>query len=290
MIFLGTGAAECVPNIFCGCRVCQEAMASDDPREKRGRSAFLLNDRNLIDYGPDIVNSCIRFRCPLQNLRNIFVTHSHADHWDWTTFENMTMTLTGMPYLRVFLSQEALDGFDLLRQIYEPLRLPSVLKKQPKYREHYEFIPLKPFETYDIDEMKVTPLPTTHPGHFNGEHAQNYLFEKPEHSLLYASDTGPYPEENYEFLCEKHLDTFILEGTFGAVPPQDPTRHLNAERASAMIHRLISLGTVDDRTAVYITHIGHKGQLTHREYEQRMEAEFGPSVRIAYDGLSVGEF
>ena len=55
MIFLGTGASEAIPNPFCTCEVCRKARTSRDHREKRGRSAFSIDEENLIDF--DFENS-----------------------------------------------------------------------------------------------------------------------------------------------------------------------------------------------------------------------------------------
>ena len=78
MIFLGTGASEAIPNPFCECEVCRKALSSDDPREKRGRSAFSIDEQNLIDFGPDVINAAGRFGLSMAHLRNLFYTHFHT--------------------------------------------------------------------------------------------------------------------------------------------------------------------------------------------------------------------
>ena len=54
--FLGTGAAEAIPDPFCRCRVCEIARRERGPHI-RARSTALVNDDLLIDIGPDLLSS-----------------------------------------------------------------------------------------------------------------------------------------------------------------------------------------------------------------------------------------
>lgn len=287
MIFLGTGGSESIPNPYCQCPVCSHARTSEDPRDIRHRCAFMIDDENAVDFGPDVIYACIHFNRPLYCLRNVFMTHSHADHWMPTTLENMVMTLTEPPHIRVYVSDMFLSGWKQYLEVNASISESFRKKYLTKMAPYYEFIPLQPFHTYPIDAMHVTPLPTTHPGHFTGETALNYYFERYGKTLLYAADTGTYPEENFEFLADKTADTVILEGTFGLNEPRSRGRHLNCETAADLILQLKKRGTINDDTPVWITHISHKGGLTHKEYDRRMHELVGPQVNAAWDGLVI---
>src|SRR5512136_2933531 len=77
--FLGTGAAEAVPGLFCNCPTCQRVRELGG-RNVRCRSSVLINDDLLIDYGPDTSAQATRFRLDLTCVRDIVFTHSHLDH------------------------------------------------------------------------------------------------------------------------------------------------------------------------------------------------------------------
>ncbi|MBR4222457.1 MAG: hypothetical protein IKR81_14960 [Victivallales bacterium] len=50
---LGSAAAEGWPAMFCSCPACQKARANGG-KDLRRRTAYLLDEDTLIDYGPDI--------------------------------------------------------------------------------------------------------------------------------------------------------------------------------------------------------------------------------------------
>ena len=70
MRFLGTGAADMLPDPFCDCPLCRDAR--EHPEHVRLRSHFLLDPHTLIDFGPDLGASCARDRVDLTDLRQVF--------------------------------------------------------------------------------------------------------------------------------------------------------------------------------------------------------------------------
>ena len=59
LLFLGTGAAQGYPAIFCRCENC-EAARQRGGRSIRRRSALLVNDDLLLDFGPDVMAAATR--------------------------------------------------------------------------------------------------------------------------------------------------------------------------------------------------------------------------------------
>ena len=78
--FLGTGAAEGIPALFCQCPLCRKAEAAGG-REIRTRCGALVNNRILIDLTPDIFLHKLRFGLDLSAVEGVVVTHSHSDHF-----------------------------------------------------------------------------------------------------------------------------------------------------------------------------------------------------------------
>ena len=78
VIILGTGTSTGIPEVGCGCPVCQ----SDDQRDRRLRtSALVITDqgkRILIDCGPDFHEQATRLM--LDRVDAVLLTHEHYDH------------------------------------------------------------------------------------------------------------------------------------------------------------------------------------------------------------------
>lgn len=287
MIFLGTGASEMIPNPMCGCDVCRRAQASSDLRERRLRTSFLLDEENLIDCGADVTSACVREGISLQNLKNIFLTHTHLDHFSTVTLENLQMCITEPPKLNIFMSQHAYDGIHRLGKVLvgqEYTNYPETAKKWPA---QCTFVPVKPYQEFWVDDMAVSAVVGRHRGMFNDEKSLNYVFRKGGKTFFYASDTGLFYPETFEYLKGQHLDAMAVECTFGKAAISREAHHLNLEHPFETIDCLIGQGTVDDDTMIYLTHIGHKGGLLHEELNEVVQRRYGGHVCVAYDGLRI---
>ena len=155
MIFLGTGASEAIPNPFCECEVCRKALASDDPKEKRGRTAFSIDEENLIDFGPDVISAAGRCGVSMARLRNVFYTHFHSYHFDLVHWETPRMSVTPPPAFRVFLSEPALEGLRTFRDMILSYPSKDYARDFRFYEKQMTFIPVHPFEPFAVDDMTV---------------------------------------------------------------------------------------------------------------------------------------
>lgn len=72
--FLGTSSGESLPRTDCDCLQCR----SKDSKDKRQRSAILINKKILIDAGPDIAKQLRSSQ--IQALEAVLITHEHQDH------------------------------------------------------------------------------------------------------------------------------------------------------------------------------------------------------------------
>lgn len=73
--FLGTSSTQPLPREGCRCPQCR----SKDPKDKRTRSAALIDDKILIDAGPDILDELKKAKIKPSALEAIFITHEHSD-------------------------------------------------------------------------------------------------------------------------------------------------------------------------------------------------------------------
>jgi len=277
-----------IPNPMCGCDVCKRALASKDPREKRCRSAFLLDEKNLIDCGPDVTSACARNGLSLQNLKHIFLTHTHSDHFSTSTLENLQMCITDAPQLKIFMSQTAYDGLIRLGNAMIQQNYTDFSVQAKRWPTHCTLVPIQPFRDYQVDDMIVSAVVGRHPGMFIGENSLNYLFRKSGKNLFYASDTGLFFSETFEYLKGFRLDTLIIENAFGKRElARETSKHMNLEFLFETVDQLIAQGTVDSNTQIYVTHIGHKGGLLHGEMNQLLQERYGDQICAAHDGMQI---
>ncbi|MDO4691610.1 MAG: lipoyl(octanoyl) transferase LipB [Porphyromonadaceae bacterium] len=150
LIILGSGTSTGVPEVGCGCGLCQ----SSDPRDKRLRtSALIITDedkRILIDCSPDFRQQALRLG--LDRIDAILLTHEHYDH------------IGGLDDLRTIAWRTEIP-------IYGQPRVLDALRQ----RLHYVFGPhpypgtprlvLKEIEvdaSFELFGLSIRPLPVMH--------------------------------------------------------------------------------------------------------------------------------
>ena len=74
VVYLGTGAAEGIPALFCECEFCRRARTG---KEKiRSRAQILIDGELSIDFPPDAFYHNAAFGAELSKIRYLLVTHS----------------------------------------------------------------------------------------------------------------------------------------------------------------------------------------------------------------------
>ena len=77
--FLGTGAAEGIPAVWCECELCKQAKMLGG-KDIRRRCTYAVDDDTMIDFGPDAVRQTQDAGIDLTRLERIIFTHNHPDH------------------------------------------------------------------------------------------------------------------------------------------------------------------------------------------------------------------
>ena len=90
--YLGTAAAEGWPALFCRCEACRKA-ASLGGKNIRTRAQAVIDDRILMDLGPDTYLHMLHQGLDLPAIHTLLVTHAHQDHW-----YPLELLLRGEPY------------------------------------------------------------------------------------------------------------------------------------------------------------------------------------------------
>lgn len=275
---LGSGAAEGIPNPFCGCARCEDAC-SKGGKEVRTRSALRLNERVHIDFGPDTFSQALKCGVNLRQLKHLLISHTHEDHFCITelNLREMARDRKGEP-LQIYLTRPAYQW--VLSQLNDTGWALA-------WQNIVQFAALDYLKPYEIDGMMVTALKGNHKGHGENELAANYLITLQDgRTLYYAVDTGYYLEQTFEWLKSQTLDLLIMECTFGTEVLETDAQHLNALRFVSVLEKLLEQGTIHENTTVVATHINHN-DLDHEGLAAFFAKHAPVHVKVGYDGMKL---
>lgn len=273
--YLGTGAAEGFPAVFCDCEACREARLLKG-KNIRTRSQALIDGELLIDFPSDTYAHALCHGVRLDRVRFLLITHSHSDHFAPEDLEFRGMAFApGMENVPVDLyCSEAVirryrevNGGRVCAPIEKALRLHAV----------------RAYETFSAGDYTITPLPARH---MATEECFIYVVEKAGKCLLYGNDTGFLYEEVFEYIERAKIvfDFVSLDCTLVDNPVSDTGTHMGFDQVNRVLNRFFSIGAVTEHTRKYVTHFSHNGRPLQDVLERRAQS-FGLSV--AYDGEKI---
>jgi len=259
---LGTGSADGWPNAFCTCASCGIARRNVD---LRGQTGALVDDRLLIDCGPEVPASATRHGVALAGVRTLLFTHAHPDHVGpaallfrhWAR-RNEPLEVLGPP-----------AALDLVRHWIAP-QDPVTLRV------------LTAGDRVDAGEYHVHALPAAHGDVTTGE-ALLYDVKGPHGGrLLYATDTGPLPDATVRAVTGARFDIALIEETFGNHLSHDGD-HLDLHTFPEQVRRLREVGALTEASDVIAVHLSHHNPPT-AQLTRRLAAW---NARVVDDGAVV---
>ena len=288
MIFLGTAAGDLIPSPFCECPICAAARKSGERRHKRYHSMLLLDEENLIDFGPELGAACIEFGLSLSRLRNVFLTHFHEDRFAFSLLPLLQMARTDHPKLTFWMSAPARAAIEGLLKSAGAMGSEALTLQIAKMAPYYTFRTLEAYVETAVDDMRVLPVAGHHPGYGRREQALNYLFTLADgRRLLYACDTGLYPARTLEALAGQKADLVVMEMTFGNTVRAPGDHHLAGETFVSQLRALLACGAVREDALVYASHIGHKTEWDDAALTRYLAENAPVRAHLAYDGLEI---
>lgn len=267
LFFLGTAAAEGYPGIFCNCANCNEARALGG-KNLRFRSALLVNEDLLIDFGPDLLAAAQRFNRNLSQVTTGLVTHAHPDHFIAWNLEMRMKSFTGRTEIPVMRLYGPGDVARLLAQEYPDLSLMRL-----------ESTTVHAFDTWENNGYHFTAY---HAFHAVGTlETLFYSIDDGKHAFLYATDTGEFPADTWQALEGKSFDVIILEETLGV---GNWPQHMGFTSFLDHAQKMRAKGMLRPGGRIVAHHFSHSGNPTF----SRLAAYFEPfAVEVAYDGMEI---
>ena len=268
--YLGTGAAEGCPGVFCRCPACETARKLGG-HNLRTRSQALVDDSILVDFPADSYLHMRDHQLDLSGIGHLLITHSHGDH-----FYPIDLFLRQPPYTYTLR--------DRVLNLYGSAGVERVFLEmagrfaQPRDIMHYiRFQRVCAFEPFDADGYTITPLPTDH---MDTEDAFIYMIEKDGTRLLYGNDSGFFLQsvwdalEGKRFGCVSLDCTMVFQGGYRC--------HMGFDANQEIRLRMLENGMADANTRFVAVHFSHGGFIPSKELEPRAKA-LGFSA--AYDGM-----
>lgn len=267
ILFLGTGAAEGWPGLFCECSLCGKARVLGG-RNIRTRCSIHIEDRYKVDLPPDTYLHLLNHNLNLAKVEYLFITHAHYDHLHP---DDLLMRRTPFAYmkeptpLKIYGNKLSLS------------RVEDTVKELSKSNLILHLA--EPFKAFKAGEANVTPLLADHTP---DQTCLIYIFEFKGKAILHGYDSGWFPDETWKILEAYKLDLAILDCTNGGLP--GVKGHMGVEGILKAKEHMLMKGVADKDTTFIATHFSHNGGLLH----EQLEAELLPrNILVAYDGFSI---
>lgn len=191
--YLGTAAAEAVPAPFCECNVCEYARKQGG-KNIRTRSQALIDGKLLIDFPADTFMHTLNEKFKLSDISACIITHSHSDHLYPAELFCRESCAAHMKQEHPFVM---IGTEDIIESIHADYPNSYLLEKE-KFLELHPIVPFVPFE---VEEYKITPLAADH----STKQPVIYIIEKDDKAILYAHDTGFFPDKTMEYLAKSSV-------------------------------------------------------------------------------------
>jgi phosphoribosyl 1,2-cyclic phosphate phosphodiesterase len=148
---------------------------------------------------------------------------------------------------------------------------------------------VKPFVPFQTGGYRITPLKADHDP---GSSPVIYIIEADGvkgaagRSLLYANDTGYFPDETWAYLADVlsgRFDLVSLDCTTGA--KECRRGHMGLDTCAEVRERLISMDMANrDGTIFCLNHFSHNGTLI---YDEMAPVAAKAGFQVAYDGMKI---
>lgn len=235
-------------------------------KDLRSRTSALIDGELKIDLPPDTHHHALTQGLDMSAIKHLLFTHGHDDHC--AGYELQYLSWMFIPYA-VEQPLEVLAPRTTIKKICTQLGdepLPLSLQA------------VEPWQTVPFGRWHVTPVIANHDPK---QVCFNYLISDGQKTLHYATDTGWYKDETWDFLRSRHIDGAVIECSKGPIEG-GYSGHLSISQVVEMRDWLVNNGVMNADGPVVITHLSHLGGLLHGE----LESLFNPhEIQVGYDGM-----
>ena len=268
--YLGTGASEGIPSLYCKCNACENARRKKG-KELRTRTGFVFDDKILIDFSADSYSNFIKHDVDMTQMEHVLISHTHEDHY--------------CPYDLTVHYPLFSEGVVKMIHVYGNPFVKKLFYSLDFWSEGMmRFITLHTLtkeETVDIGGYAVTPFYTDH---MRREDCFVYLIQKDGKAYLHLVDSSEPSDRVYDFLVKNgvKLDAVTMDCTFASLK-NNFYGHMNIWQNIHVKDKLYSLGAAKDGAIFVCTHISHFSKEDTHETLSAIAEKNG--MLVAYDGM-----
>ncbi|MDD5688247.1 MAG: MBL fold metallo-hydrolase [Elusimicrobia bacterium] len=276
IFFLGTGAGEFFPSIFCNCPICKQSRKNGRKSLSFGCS-ILIDNQYLVDAPTGLCLNMALFKIKIKFPFYIFISHSHQDHFD--PQEIISSQNDKKIKTHLYINKTI---FKLLKHYTKFNRFFNF----DKFKNYYVHI-IKPFKLLNLNkDAVVIPVLAHHDKTYNEENL-NYIMKIKGKTILYACDTGWYFEKTWEEIEKHHYDAVILECS---VPNNNkPMQNVDLMKWGHMTlwaflkfhERITKKGLLKPGGKFIATHVAH---IDTHILKNKLSKH---NIQLAYDGLKI---
>ena len=268
--YLGTGASEGIPSLFCCCEFCKRVIKKGG-KDIRSRAGFLINDDLMIDFSADTFTHMVTNKFDLSAIKHVLITHSHDDHF---YLSDLAVRMISPVIER---KEESLTVFGN-KVVVENLETAAKrVDNNTCFGKE-----LKPNEEIVIGDYKIIPFKTRH---MFTEDCFIYLIKYKAKTYFHMLDSDYPNEEVFEYLKEKQIkiDCVSADCTFGNMK-EEYGGHMNVWENARIKQRMEEIGALDKDSKYVLTHISHYCKDTYDSLRETAE-KFG--MLVSYDGMQI---
>lgn len=274
---LGSGCWEGTPAPFCRCKLCRIASKNILSVENRMRPSFHIKAKEtqfIMEIGPDFRMQAAKFNLP--KIKDYLVSHWHNDHLFGVFDLHFYAELVLKEKINIYCSKE------VSRYI----------------QQHIGYMPInvivvKPFESFRLGGVKITPFPVYHMHSQDDmkkggdlENVFGFLLEHSERQVAYLADYYKIPEKSHELI--QNVDVVIADGTYlfeEKWPNKDLQNMTRKEKDPDHLHgNEITVFTKSLHAKKVVYHsISHLPGLTH----DKLQSSLPDDQLIGFDGMQV---
>lgn len=270
--YLGTAACEGVPAIFCDCETCKRARLAGG-KNIRTRSQAIIDNKILIDFSADTYMHSLNYGIELSRIHTCLITHNHEDHLYAEEIVNRKVAFA-------YPEEGPLD-FYVTYPAYRTL-IDQILQARMDEQERVRARRIRYFETFEAEGYQITPLMANHDPQCD---PVIYIIQHQDKAMLYAHDTGIFPEETWDYLSKNpvKMNFVSLDCTHG-INETCLDGHMGLQSDKEVRQRLVRIGCADEDTLFAVNHFSHNGLAT---YDELVPIAAKEHFVVSYDGMSI---
>ncbi|MFC6180945.1 MBL fold metallo-hydrolase [Lactiplantibacillus daowaiensis] len=273
--YLGTGAAERVPALFCHCDLCQLARCQGGKEVRTQTQALIDGGRLVIDFPGDSYLHALRQQVDFSDMTQLLLTHWHSDH---LYAEDLALRMHG--YGQQLAEPLQVYGNATVETFFQ--RALTLEGRQDPTRLNYHC--QQNFTQFQVADYQVWMLAAEH-GHYQGDCSIYAIQDAAGKTCLWTHDCASFTEAMYRYLVSQglHFDLVSLDCNEQQQAGQPGGPHMGWPDNQRLIQRFRELGLSDDRTRYVVNHFSHNSGLSHAQMVQLV----GQEAVVAYDGFTV---